>query len=106
MPVSKKRKTKKNRPQHKRGNPRKKIEEIVSVLDLLDDAEEKLLAEEKEAVPADLDAVVSALAKRFGRIPTEAEVYGFLMGSPEERQSIWNFGLPQTIRSTDGKEGS
>lgn len=38
--------------------------------------------------------VAKALYERFGRAPTTEEVYGFIMGSDEERTEIWNFGLP------------
>lgn len=37
--------------------------------------------------------LVRALYNRFNRTPMMEEVYGFIMGSAEEREFIWNFGL-------------
>ena len=37
-----------------------------------------------------ITGVVLALQARFGRLPTEDEVVGFLFGSEEQRNDIWN----------------
>ena len=34
--------------------------------------------------------VVMALQARFGRLPTEEEVVGFLFGTETQRKDIWN----------------
>ena len=34
--------------------------------------------------------VVMALQARFGRLPTEEEVVGFLFGTDTQREDIWN----------------
>ena len=34
--------------------------------------------------------VVMALQARFGRLPTEEEVVGFLFGTDTQRKDIWN----------------
>jgi len=57
--------------------------------------------------------VINSLVERFGRLPTDTEVYRFIWGGPEMRKKIWNDkGLPQTESkretdeslSIDGKE--
>ncbi|AVO25306.1 hypothetical protein SEA_ODESZA_66 [Gordonia Phage Odesza] len=35
-------------------------------------------------------AIISALAKRLGREPTEDEVYNFIMGDSSTQNYIWN----------------
>jgi hypothetical protein len=43
--------------------------------------------------------VIAHLNKRFGRLPTENEVYRVLWGSTREREKIWeNRGLPEHLR--------
>jgi len=42
--------------------------------------------------------VVDALAKRFGRLPSEDEVYGFVFGDKHARYEIWNSGVSQPKR--------
>ena len=37
-----------------------------------------------------ITGVVLALQARFGRLPTEDEVVGFLFGSEKQRNDIWN----------------
>lgn len=39
-----------------------------------------------------LREVIASLMARLGRLPTEDEVYVFVMGSQEERDQIWNKG--------------
>ena len=34
--------------------------------------------------------IVEILENRFGRTPTEDEVYDFIMGSPVNKLKIWN----------------
>lgn len=41
-------------------------------------------------IDKDILDVIHHLEKRFGELPTENEVYGFIMGDKEERQKIWN----------------
>lgn len=107
MPVSRKRKKKKGRPQHKGPRPSSKMQEITSILDILDDAEANLKAEQKgDSHMDDINEVVTQLAERFGRLPTEDEVYRFLMGTPFERQAIWDHGLPETEKEQNDNQGS
>lgn len=93
MPVSRGRKNRK-KPHRtpKKTPPSKRMQEIVSTLEVLEEAEEK------EQLANQLDAIVSALSKRFGRLPTEDEVFGFLMGSQTEQLHIWNHGLNESIK--------
>lgn len=37
-----------------------------------------------------LDELVKRLTKRFGRAPTEDEVYDFIVGNTAQRRDIWN----------------
>jgi len=41
-----------------------------------------------------LNDLVHRLYERFGRMPTEQEVFGFIQGTDEDRKEIWNFGRP------------
>ena len=42
-----------------------------------------------------LEQVIAGLQARFGRLPTDQEVYRFIWGQPHVRQRIWdNKGLP------------
>ena len=43
-----------------------------------------------EIVNHNLTRICCALADRFGRVPTEDEVMGFILGTDEERLEIWN----------------
>ena len=57
--------------------------------------------EEKDprAYGKDLEKVIQILAKHFGRIPTENEVYRTIWGNPHDREWIWNNkGLPENQR--------
>lgn len=55
------------------------------------------MVEEDDKDP--LEMTILQLQARFGRLPTEKEVYRFIWGSPEERQKIWmNYGLPEGRR--------
>lgn len=76
------------------------MQEITSILDILDDAEANLKAEEKgDSHLDDINTIVEQMHQRAGRLPTEDEVYRFLMGTPEERQAVWNYlGVTQTVK--------
>lgn len=57
--------------------------------------------EEKDphAYGKDLRMVIQILTARFGRLPTENEVYRTVWGTPEDREWIWeNKGLPENQR--------
>jgi hypothetical protein len=41
-------------------------------------------------IPEGVRKITEALEKRFGRPPTEHEVYRFIMGDREEQTAIWN----------------
>ena len=38
-----------------------------------------------------ITGIVLALQARFGRLPTEEEVVGFLFGTDMQRNDIWNY---------------
>lgn len=45
-----------------------------------------------------LEQVIAGLQKRFGRLPTDQEVYRFVWGDPASRERIWdNKGLPKGL---------
>lgn len=48
----------------------------------------------REKRKEDETLVAHALYNRYGRSPRAAEIRGFLDGTPEEQEHIWNFGLP------------
>jgi hypothetical protein len=59
-------------------------------------------AEEADRQQENITKIAKALTVRFGRIPTEDEVMGFIMGDEAERTNIWNFGLPfNTVKEND-----
>lgn len=37
-----------------------------------------------------IDEVISRLTKRFDRLPTEDEVFDFILGDGDAREAIWN----------------
>lgn len=46
-----------------------------------------------------LEKVILQLNARFGRLPSDNEVYRFIWGGPDTRQRIWdNKGLPEALR--------
>ncbi len=46
-----------------------------------------------------LEEVILQLNARFGRLPSDNEVYRFIWGGPDVRQRIWdNKGLPEGVR--------
>lgn len=47
----------------------------------------------------DMEKVILGLKSRFGRIPTDNEVYRFIWGTKESRERIYaNRGLPENQR--------
>lgn len=50
-------------------------------------------------IDEDLTKVIEGLQARFGRLPTDNEVYNFVWGTAATRQSIWDCkGLPEGTR--------
>lgn len=46
-----------------------------------------------------LEQVIAGLQKRFGRLPTDQEVYRFVWGDAASRERIWDRkGLPEALR--------
>lgn len=46
-----------------------------------------------------LEQVIRQLQARFGRLPSDNEVYRFIWGDGNARQRIWdNKGLPEALR--------
>jgi len=69
---------------------------------MADDAEQTLENEESydpKAYGHSLEQVILQLNARFGRLPSDNEVYRFIWGDENVRQKIWdNKGLPEAIR--------
>jgi hypothetical protein len=56
-------------------------------------------APDPRAFSNDLEQVVLQLNSRFGRLPSDNEVYRYIWGGPNVRQRIWdNKGLPEALR--------
>lgn len=69
---------------------------------MVDNEESDIYLEEKhdpKASSKNLDKIIAQLNDRFGRLPSENEVYRFIRGDANTRQRIWsNKGLPEALR--------
>lgn len=56
-------------------------------------------APDPKAYGNNLEQVILHLKDRFGRLPSDNEVYRFIWGGANTRQRIWdNKGLPEALR--------